>query len=278
MTDAATPRSVLRLDAYPRSGKYDPAWVMDNRMGPNVLWLAEALTQVMDLPAGARLLDLGCGRALSSIFLAKEFDVQVWAVDLWIAASANWKRICEAGVEESVFPLHCEAHALPFAEGFFDAIVSFDAYQYFGTDDLYLPYLAPMLRPGGRIGIVVPGLMQEIEGDLPAHLIPYWEPDFWCFHTSAWWARHWERSGLVDVEQSDTVPEGWKQWLHWDEICLEHGRPTAHDPTNAVTRREAEMLRADAGAFLGFTRVVARRPLTPVPSPPAGGEGRPNNR
>jgi cyclopropane fatty-acyl-phospholipid synthase-like methyltransferase len=46
-------------------------------MGPNVLWLTEFVCEAMDLRAGMRVLDLGCGKALSSIFLAREFAVQV---------------------------------------------------------------------------------------------------------------------------------------------------------------------------------------------------------
>ena len=60
-------------DLFPRSKHYDPAWVLRNHMGPNVLWLTESLTQVMEIAPGSRVLDLGCGRALSSIFLAREF-------------------------------------------------------------------------------------------------------------------------------------------------------------------------------------------------------------
>ena len=30
-------------------------------MGPNVLWLTDALTQVLDLRPGMRVLDMGCG-------------------------------------------------------------------------------------------------------------------------------------------------------------------------------------------------------------------------
>ena len=67
----------FRLDEFPRSAGYDPEWVIENMMGPNVLWLTESLTQVMDLEPGMRILDMGCGRAISSIFLAKEFDLQV---------------------------------------------------------------------------------------------------------------------------------------------------------------------------------------------------------
>ncbi|MDE0136269.1 MAG: hypothetical protein OXM54_15675 [Acidimicrobiaceae bacterium] len=81
---------------FPRSANYDPDWVLDNMMGPHALWLTESLAESMELSPPMRVLDLGCGRALSSIFLAKEFDVQVWATDLWIDASENCRRICGA--------------------------------------------------------------------------------------------------------------------------------------------------------------------------------------
>ncbi|MEZ5227485.1 MAG: hypothetical protein R2710_12640 [Acidimicrobiales bacterium] len=45
---------------------------------------------------------------------------------------------------------------MPYAAGFFDAIVSLDAYQYFGTADLYLGYLLDFLNAGGRLGAVMP--------------------------------------------------------------------------------------------------------------------------
>jgi SAM-dependent methyltransferase len=153
----------LRLKEFPRSAKHEPEWVIENLMGPNVLWLTESLTQVMKLEPGMRVLDMGCGRAISSIFLAKEFDVEVWATDLWIAASDNMECIQNAGVEDRVFPVHAEAYSLPFARDFFDAIVSMDAYHYYGTDDLYIGgHFAHLVKPRGQIGIVVPGLTQEL--------------------------------------------------------------------------------------------------------------------
>jgi hypothetical protein len=44
----------LALPDYPRSASYDAVWVLENLMGPNALWLAEALSQVMDLQPGSR--------------------------------------------------------------------------------------------------------------------------------------------------------------------------------------------------------------------------------
>lgn len=246
--------SALKIEEFPRSSTYDPEWVIENMMGPNVLWLTESLRQVMDLVPGMRVLDMGCGRAISSIFLAREFDLQVWATDLWIKPSDNLERIRAFGLESQVFPVHAEAHDLPFADGFFDAIVSMDAYHYFGTDDLYLAtHFSRLVEPGGQIGIVVPGLVEEFQTALPPdHLRPHWHPSFWSFHTADWWRLQWERSGVMDVELADTIPEGWKHWLRSDEIWARwQGKQT-----------DAEMLRADAGRNLGFTRMVARRKPT----------------
>ena len=123
---------------FPRSSRYDPEWVFENQMGPNALWLTEWLAGAMALEPGMRVLDMGAGRAISSVFLAAEYGVEVWANDLWIGATDNWGRIRAAGMEGKVHPIHAEAHDLPYAEGFFDAILSMDSYQYYGTDDLYL--------------------------------------------------------------------------------------------------------------------------------------------
>ena len=162
---------------FPRSSKYHPDWVIASASGgANALWLTEWLTEALDLRPGMRVLDLGCGRAMSSIFLRREFGVQVWATDLWFSAANNLRRIRDADVEDGVFPIHADARSLPFATEFFDAVVSIDSFVYYGTDDLYLNYLARFLKPGGVLGIAGAGLMQEIEGPFPQHLRAWWEP------------------------------------------------------------------------------------------------------
>src|SRR5262245_33630673 len=114
-----TLRERLAKPDFPRASAYDPQWLMDNVMGPHVLWLAEWLSQRLALKPGMRVLDLGCGRATSSIFLAKEFGLTVWAADLWISPKENGERIERAGMSAHVFPIFAEAHDLPFAEGSF---------------------------------------------------------------------------------------------------------------------------------------------------------------
>lgn len=72
-------------------------------------------------------------------------------------------------IDDGVFPIHADARSLPFATEFFDAVVSIDSFVYYGTDDLYLNYLARFLKPRGVLGIAGAGLMQEIEGAVPDH-------------------------------------------------------------------------------------------------------------
>jgi cyclopropane fatty-acyl-phospholipid synthase-like methyltransferase len=238
---------------FPRSSQYDAQWVIENEMGFHVLWLTEWLCQGMHLSAEMRVLDLGCGKALSSIFLAREYGVQVWATDLWISATDNHTQIERAGLSGRVFPIHADARSLPYAEGFFDAIVCVDAYIYFGTDDLYLDYLHRFVKPGGQIGIVVPGFMRELEGPLPDHLRPFWAQECWTWHTAEWWRRHWSRTGLVNVHQADRLPEGWKIWLQWEKA-----RRMAGDDSPEM-ESDIKVLEVDGGQYMGFIRMVAER-------------------
>src|SRR3974390_1726274 len=96
----------LVLGRFPRAAKYNPAWVLASVSGAaNPLWLSEWLAEAMNLQPGMRVLDLGCGRAVSSIFLRREYGVQVWATDLWVSAAEHVQRLRAAGAEAGVFPI-----------------------------------------------------------------------------------------------------------------------------------------------------------------------------
>ena len=225
-------------EAFPRASAYDPAWVFTNHMGPNVVWLTDALTQQLDLEPGMRVLDMGCGTAMSSIFLAREFGVEVWAADLWVPAHQNSRRIREAGLLEQVYPVHGEARAYPFQGGFFDTVVSVDSYHYWGCEPGYVDYAARFLKPGGQLGIVVPGDAQDL------HPVG-------TFHSAAWWRELWEQSEQLRVEHAEMLDGGWDLW--W-QFCEASGAWDGEDPTRSG---DAQMLLETPS--LGFTRIVARR-------------------
>jgi len=235
-------------EQFPRSNKYNPEWLIAGCSGgANPLWLTEWLTSAVDLQPKMRILDLGCGRALSSIFLCREFEVEVWAVDLWFSTSENLQRIRDAGVEDGVHPIHSDARSLPFANDFFDVIISIDSFPYYGTDDLYLNYVSRFVKPGGQIAIAGAGLMQEMKAVIPERLVSWWEPIMYCLHSASWWRSHWEKTALVNVELADSMPDGWKFWLQWQNVVA---------PENLTEIRAIER---DGGELMGYVRAVARR-------------------
>jgi cyclopropane fatty-acyl-phospholipid synthase-like methyltransferase len=194
---------------FPRSARYDAGWVVRHSIGENVLYNLESLTQVLEIKPGMRVLDLACGKAVSSIFLAREFNVQVWAVDNAVPATENYRRITENGCEHQVFPLQLDARRLPFPRNFFDLVVVIDAYTYFGTDDKYLAYICKYLKPGGAIGVVDVCFRREIEtfGQVPAFLRPQYQSYWYFVHSVDWWRKLWEKTGLVAVTRAEELPQ-----------------------------------------------------------------------
>jgi ubiquinone/menaquinone biosynthesis C-methylase UbiE len=253
MTDMNSLKKLLTSEKFPRSNKYDPTWILANQMGLNSLWLTEWLCQDIKLTPGMRVLDLGCGKGLSSIFLAREYGAEVWAADLWIKPTENHQRFIEAGVEGRVYPIHTDARNMPFSEDFFDAIICTDAYIYFGTDDLYLDYLVRYVKTGGIIAITVPGFMRELDGKLPEHILPFWAQECWTWHTMDWWRWLWERTDLVDVTCVEKLPDGWALWILWKKA-----RKAAGDASPGLDS-DIQVLESDQGRYMGFLRMIASR-------------------
>jgi SAM-dependent methyltransferase len=211
----------VTLSGFPRTARYDRDWVRRNSLGENPLAQTEALCRAMPIGPDSRVLDLGCGRAASSIFLAREFQAQVWAVDKDVSPTDNFERIRSAGCENLVFPIRSDARDLPFPRNFFDAVVAIDSYYYFGTDERYLPYLLRFVRERGFVGIADIALAREIPGAADA-------PDFlratfaahWSFvHSLEWWRHEWERTGLVDVIDAGVMPGSRDLLLEYSRDC-----------------------------------------------------------
>lgn len=164
------------------------------RAGENALCQAEILGRKLPLRTGMRILDLGCGAAASSIFLAREFGVEVWVADGTISPTDNYRRAISMGCEASVFAIRVHAHSLPFAKDFFDAVVAIDSFLYFGTDDRYLSYLAQLIKPGGFVGVVDIAFTREVRSieEAPEYLRPQYQKHWSYVHTLEWWVDHWE--------------------------------------------------------------------------------------
>jgi cyclopropane fatty-acyl-phospholipid synthase-like methyltransferase len=64
-------------------------------MGPNSLRNLEELLIKHPITISTSVLDLGCGKGLTSLAIANETGAKVYANDLWISAEDNAKRFSE---------------------------------------------------------------------------------------------------------------------------------------------------------------------------------------
>ncbi len=147
--------------------------------------------------------------------------MQVFATDLRITASENYARFKEAGLDNKIIPIHVDVADLPYADEYFDAIISIDSYQYFGRDEGFVDKkMAPLLKKGGKLAIVVPGLVKDIHDNIPPEMLLSWNPeDIETLRSPEWWRDLMSKSlrmKLLAVGELECYSECWNDWLACD--------------------------------------------------------------
>ncbi|MBQ6585539.1 MAG: class I SAM-dependent methyltransferase [Coriobacteriales bacterium] len=187
---------------FPETNHFDTTVVRSKIMGPNTLKLCEELMDEAAVPAGSVVLDLDSGCGISSAMLAREYGLITYAADLWSDPSQNMRFLESLGLtNREVIPMKADATALPFAHGFFDAVVSVDSYNYFGRDPEYLgTCLLPLVKSGGLILLAIPGMVRDCHDDLPACLLASWTPELLDYmHDMDWWRAIFEQTEGVKI-------------------------------------------------------------------------------
>lgn len=131
--------------------------------------------EIEDLQLSGRVLDVGGGsRASYRHLLGGDASLTSVDIDPGIAPSV----VCDLG------------RRLPFSDGSFDAVVSFNTLEHLADDQLALNEMVRVLRSGGRIHVIVPFLYR-----VHAH------PDDFHRHTAQGWNLMLRRAGLPDTHQ-----------------------------------------------------------------------------
>ena len=134
---------------------------------------------------------------------------------------------------------------MPFADNYFDMIVSIDSYHYFGLEKDFFKYnIKPLLKENGEIYIAVPGLKDDYE-KVPEDLEHHISQDDFKFFKSI---NHWENLIKKDlkeikVQEMKCFDEAWQSWLSCD---------------NPYAVEDIELLKADNGKYLNLISIKGK--------------------
>ena len=201
--------------------KYRKYFTKEYLMGPNSFRLLEELIRRSpDDVCFDRTLDLGCGYALTSMFVANETDAKtVFALDLWIPATENYARIKANNLEDKIIPVHGDAMDMPFSQEYFDSVVSVDSYHYFGCKKgIFTEKILPFIKKSGYALIAIPGLKEQPQGELK-QLFETWAEgdDSELFKTAAWWENllkdECKDRCSIEIKEADCYDIAWQEWF-----------------------------------------------------------------
>jgi ubiquinone/menaquinone biosynthesis C-methylase UbiE len=123
----------------------DPRSIVLRGRLERALWF----TRQVDLSAGARALDVGCGAGVMATELASR-GLRVAAVDaVPRMLQLTEERATRLGFEESISTTLCDARRLPFASQTFDLVVALGLISWLDTPLSALTEMTRVCRPGG---------------------------------------------------------------------------------------------------------------------------------
>lgn len=200
---------------YPELDGYSDDECYQDFFGGGGLYLATHMLRTLHLEPNDLVLDLGCGKGATSIFLARHYGVRVVALDLWTSAGFLNEKFQAHGYSDRISAIQMDAtQPLPFPENFFDAIFCMNSFNFYGGSVQYLRHLLKHLRQDGQICIGSEVLSAEFTDEQikhPPHAYAFKLPppnehvdvfrgDFVKQHTPGWWRDLFQSSGLLNVE------------------------------------------------------------------------------
>jgi SAM-dependent methyltransferase len=256
---------------YPELHGYTRDEIYEDCMGGGALYLAARMARSMRLSPGAIVLDLGCGKGATSIFLARHLEARVIAVDLWTDATFLDQKFSAHGYRDRIVPLQLDVTGrLPFADEYFDAIFCMNSLSFYGGSVGFLQHLLKHLRRGGQFVVGMETFNAEFSPkerkDPPAVFnynlpppnehINVWEDDFSRMHSPPWWEKLFSHLGLLHVESCYELEDAEVLYEDLVKYQIEHDL----DPADVqVSIQQIEYGRSHRPAKTLFVLTAVRR-------------------
>jgi cyclopropane fatty-acyl-phospholipid synthase-like methyltransferase len=182
--------------------------------------------------------------------LAREYGLITYAADLWSDPSEIMRFFESLGISNrQAIPVKADANELPFASGFFDAVVSVDSYNYYGRSPEYLgKKLLPFVKEGRLLYLAIPGMVRDCHDNPPACLLASWTPEQLDYlHDMRWWRDMFSRTRdieIIDMHEMKCTHEAWTDWIECD---------------NEYARGDRAAVEAGALDYLNTIKVVLRK-------------------
>jgi cyclopropane fatty-acyl-phospholipid synthase-like methyltransferase len=227
------------------------ALLQETMWGPNGIRQSEELASYFTITKDMRILDLGCGMGLSSLYLVQEYGAEVFATDLYADPTENYERFMSLGIADKIIPMILDAtQPMPFAKRYFDVIFSVGSYNIFGDNEEMLPNLAAYVKKGGYIAVSFPGLKHDFGDNVPAEMQPFWSvPEVAkTVRGIEWWRELWSKAEgieVVNISEQACHDIAWKEYL------------VSIDP-NGEDKWTLDMMEAEGGKYFNTIQFIAK--------------------
>jgi ubiquinone/menaquinone biosynthesis C-methylase UbiE len=136
---------------------YDRLAPVLGSIGPGSLQLGHRLVEIMNIPAGAQVLDVATGQGVNLVVAAEKVGLRgnVVGIDLSKMMVQEAKKDIERRGLQNATILHMDAEHLLFNDAMFDAVLCGLAINLFPHLDQALSEFFRVLRPGGKLGLTL---------------------------------------------------------------------------------------------------------------------------
>jgi len=234
------------------SNEKNISFLNETMWGPNGIRQAEELASHFTITKDMKILDLGCGMGLSSLYLAQEYGVNVFATDLFADPTENYENFQSLGVTDKIVPMLLDAtQPLPFAKHYFDVIFSVGAYNMFGDTEEMLSNFIPYVKSGGYIAVSFPGLKYDFGDNIPPEMQPFFDvPEVARYIRGIdWWTELWSKAEgieIINISEQACHDIAWEEYL------------ASRNPNIEEDKWDLDMMEAEAGKYYNTIQLIAK--------------------